>query len=267
MTPSKAAQELWVRRFLGAPGATPAAARPQEVLLVCLPHAGGSASFFFPLSRALSPVLDVVAVQYPGRQDRRHEAPVDDVPELARRITDALGPVDGRRVALFGHSLGATLGFEIARLLQARGTGVCHLFASGRRAPSRFRDERVHLRDDEGLLADVRELSGTDPRVLGDPEVVRMALPALRADYRAAETYRYAPGPPLTCPITVFTGDSDPRVSADEADAWSAHTSAEFDLRTYPGGHFFLTDHQADLIRVVRERLAPDAPRHSGRRP
>ncbi|NED01273.1 thioesterase, partial [Streptomyces sp. SID6648] len=88
------------------------------------------------------------------------------------------------------------------RLLQARGTDVCHLFASGRRAPSRFRDERVHLRDDEGLLADVRELSGTDPRVLGDPEVVRMALPALRADYRAAETYRYAPGPPLTCPIT-----------------------------------------------------------------
>ncbi|MFJ7199805.1 MULTISPECIES: thioesterase II family protein [unclassified Streptomyces] len=264
MKSSQVAQELWIRRFLSTPGATSAPARARTALLVCLPHAGGSASFFFPVSRALSPALDVVAVQYPGRQDRRHETPVDDIPELARQVADALGPVDGRPVAFFGHSLGASLGFEIARLLQARGTDVCHLFASGRRAPSRTRDERVHLRDDEGLLAEVRELSGTDPRILGDPEVVRMALPALRADYRAAETYRYVPGPPLTCPITVFTGDNDPKVSAEEAGAWSAHTSAEFDLRTYPGGHFFLTDHQADMTRIIRERLASVAPQSSG---
>ncbi|MEV0696042.1 alpha/beta fold hydrolase [Streptomyces sp. NPDC050388] len=241
---------LWLRSFHDAPG--------RRTRLVCLPHAGGSASFFFPVSRSLSPALDVIAVQYPGRQDRRHEKCVDTIPELARQIVDVLDPrPDGPPIALFGHSLGATLGFEIARLMEERGTAPAHLFASGRRAPSRHRHETVHQRDDEGLLAELRLLSGTDARVLGDEEVLRMALPAIRSDYRAAETYVYEPGPALACPITVFTGENDPKVTLDEARAWETHTSAGFDMHTYPGGHFFLSDHSAAMLKVISGRLTP----------
>ncbi|MFE9770040.1 thioesterase II family protein [Streptomyces sp. NPDC005808] len=243
---------LWIRNFHEAPG--------RRTRLVCLPHAGGSASFFFPVSRALSPGLDVVAVQYPGRQDRRREKCVETIRELARQIVDVLDPrPGGQPTALFGHSLGATLGFEIARLMEERDAAPVHLFASGRRAPSSHRDESVHLRDDEGLLAELRQLSGTDPRVLGSEEVLRMALPAIRSDYRAAETYVYEPAPPLSCPITVFTGDNDPKVTSDEARAWAGHTSADFQMHTYTGGHFFLTDHQPAMLKTISDRLAPVA--------
>jgi surfactin synthase thioesterase subunit len=249
MTTSETIRAQWIRRFLPVPDAA--------TRLVCLPHAGGSASYYFPVSQRLSGEdIDVVAVQYPGRQDRRHEPCIDDLRALADAVVDVLRPTGDRRpIALFGHSMGATLAFEVACLLERAGTGPTHLFVSGRRAPSRPRDERVHLLDDDGLLADVRRLSGTDARILDDEEIVRTALPAIRADYRAAETYRYRPVPPLRCPITAFTGDDDPKATVDEVGSWREHTTAAFDMRVFAGGHFFLAQHQAVILRVVAEAL------------
>ena len=113
---------------------------PDAVNLVCLPHAGGSASFFFPLSRALAPRVAVRAVQYPGRQERYRESNIDSVPALADEIFGALAATVTGPVALFGHSMGAVLAYEVA--LRMRRAGLAEpllLFASGRRAPSRYR--------------------------------------------------------------------------------------------------------------------------------
>jgi surfactin synthase thioesterase subunit len=240
---------LWIRSYHPASS--------DATRLVCLPHAGGSASFFFPVSRALSPAIDVLAVQYPGRQDRRSEACVDDIHELAGQIFNAFGPWTGRPVAIFGHSMGGCLGFELARMAEQKaGVVVSYLFVSGRRAPSWHRHETVHLRDDEGMLEDVRRLSGTDARVLGDEELLQAALPAIRSDYKAAETYIYQPGPKLNCPIMAFAGDEDPKMTIDEARAWAEHTTGDFDLNVYPGGHFFLAQHQSEILRMISERLA-----------
>jgi surfactin synthase thioesterase subunit len=241
--------DLWFRRYAPAPGA--------RVRLVCLPHAGGSASFYRPLARALGPAVDVAAVQYPGRQDRRRERCVNDIGVLADEVFAALRSWADRPIALFGHSMGAILGFELARRAEASGeVELVRLFASGRRAPSRRRDENVRLLDDDGLIAELRKLSGTDSRVLGDEEIMRLALPAIRADYEAVETYRYADGPKLRCPVTVLNGDADPKVTLDEAREWRAHTEAEMDFRVFPGGHFFLTDHQAAITALIAEQLA-----------
>jgi surfactin synthase thioesterase subunit len=239
----------WIRRYHSPPGS--------DMQLICLPHAGGSASFYLPVSRALAPALDVLAVQYPGRQDRRREPCIDHVPSLAREVCAALGDAAGHPLALFGHSMGASVAFEIARILEhERGIRPVRLFASGRRAPSAFREEFVHLRDDEGLLAEARTLSGTDLGILGDEEMLRAALPALRSDHRAAETYRYQPGPPLSCPITVFAGDADPKATLDEARAWREHTTGSFDFRIFSGGHFFLTRHQSQLLEIISDQLS-----------
>ncbi|MFE7192682.1 thioesterase II family protein [Kitasatospora sp. NPDC057541] len=241
--------DRWIRRFDPRPDA--------EVRLVCLPHAGGSASFFLPVARAMPQSVDVLCVQYPGRQDRRTEPLLDTVPELADRIAAALLPWIDRPLAFFGHSLGATLAFEVARRLERdKGLVAAALFASGRRAPSTHRTETVHLRDDDGLIADMRGLSGTDARLLGDEEILRMILPATRADYRAAETYVYEPGEALRCPLVALVGDDDPKVTVDEAAAWADHTEDRFDLRVFPGGHFYLADHQAAVIKVMTDRLA-----------
>ena len=238
----------WLRRYHESPAAG---------TLVCLPHAGGSASFFFPVSKALHGVYDVLAVQYPGRQDRRAEPCLPTVEELADHIAPLLRPVAERGpLALFGHSMGATLGFEVALRLEASGLVPSALFASGRRAPSRHRDERVHERDDDGLLAEVRALSGTDDGLLGDDDVVAMILPALRADYRAAETYRCRPGPPLRCPITALVGADDPKVTVDEALSWRDHTTASFTHRVFPGGHFYLVSSATEVIGVLADRAS-----------
>src|SRR5215211_355917 len=233
----------WVRRFHPAPGA--------RTRLICFPHAGGSATYFFPVSRAMSPAVDVLAIQYPGRQDRRAEPCVDDLRKLADLVVDELQSWVGRPVTLFGHSLGATLAFEVAVRLQQDGTVPLGLFASGRRAPCRYRDERVHQADDDTLVADLKRLSGTDSQMLDDDEVLRMILPAMRSDYRAAETYRYEPGPKLRCPVVALVGDDDPQVTIDEAGAWGEHTTGGFDLRVFPGGHFYLNSHAAAVMRSI----------------
>ncbi|MFJ3090579.1 thioesterase II family protein [Streptomyces sp. NPDC086838] len=249
MTTSTRPATSWLRRF------HPAEQAP--VRLFCLPHAGGSASYYFPVSRALAPAADVIAVQYPGRQDRRSEPCVDDVRRLADLVTAEMLPWCDRPVALFGHSLGATLGFEVALRLEAAGTTPRVLFASGRRAPSRPREnENVHLSPDAQLLTTIRRMSGTDPAVLADDELLRSILPAIRADYKAAETYRYEPSAPLTCPIEVLNGTEDPEVTTEEAKAWTTHTTASCTFHTYKGGHFYLNDHAPEVINLIRERLA-----------
>ncbi|KUM88392.1 oleoyl-ACP hydrolase [Streptomyces cellostaticus] len=238
-----------MRRFHPAPDS--------GVRLVCLPHAGGSASFYFPLSRALTPAVDVLAVQYPGRQDRRHEPNIDSVPELADRIFEVIRHLDDRPLALFGHSMGAGLAYEVALRMQDAGLPApVRLFASGRRAPSRDRDERLHLGSDEQLVAEVRKLGGSHAALLDDPEILETIMPAIRSDYRAAEKYRYTPGQKLTCPVTVLTGDSDPRVSIDEAAAWEEHTTGLTELQVFPGGHFFLADQSARVSGLLADRLA-----------
>jgi surfactin synthase thioesterase subunit len=239
---------LWIRRFHPSPDA--------GTRLVCFAHAGGSASYFHALSAALAPAIEVLAVQYPGRQDRRAEPFVDDLHLLAELITDALAPWTDRPLAFFGHSMGATLAFETARRLEPRDVALREVFVSGRCSPTASRAETVHLRDDAGLLEELGSLSGTDPRLLRDGDIRDMILPALRNDYRAVETYRYRAGPLLRCPIVALLGESDPKVTVDEARDWARHTTGEFDLRLFPGGHFYLNDHLGAVADLVAASAA-----------
>ncbi|WP_367127391.1 thioesterase II family protein [Saccharothrix sp. HUAS TT1] len=240
-------REAWVRRFHEVRGS--------RVRLVCLPHAGGSAPFFHPLSAALPPGVEALCVQYPGRQDRRHERPVEDIGQLADLVTAAVRPWADAPLALFGHSMGATLGFEVARRLEAEGVVPVALFCSGRRAPVVGGPEPPRRRDDDGLLDEVRELSGTDLRLLADEEVLRLVLPAIRADYRAIERYECEPGAAVGCPITALVGDADPRVGVGDADAWRDRTTGGFSLHTFTGGHFFLADHWSRVAEVIGAEL------------
>jgi surfactin synthase thioesterase subunit len=236
--------DLWCRRYRPARNAT--------ARLVCLPHAGGSAPFFLPVATALSPGVDVVAIQYPGRQDRRGERPLTSMDDLAGAIADVLGAEPELPVTFFGHSLGASVAFEVIRRFEAAGRRPVRLFASGRRAPSIASDDAVHLRDDAGILAEVRRLNGTSSALLSDDEMMRAALPALRADYEVAETYRCAPTDTVRCPVTVLTGDSDPKTTLEQAGAWQRHTTGSFGLRVFTGGHFFLTTHTEVITDILR---------------
>jgi surfactin synthase thioesterase subunit len=250
MSQLSADDNLWCRRYRPS--------RAAAARLVCLPHAGGSAPFFLPVAAALSPGVDVVSIQYPGRQDRRTESPISDMAVLADQVHAVLRRQPEMPVTIFGHSLGAVLGFEVTRRLEADGHGPVRLFASGRRAPSTYRDEQVHLLDDAGILAELRRMNGTASSVLGDDEMMRAVLPALRADYQAAETYSCPQEITVRCPITALTGDHDPKTTVDEADAWARHTTGPFDLQVFPGGHFFLTDQADRVIKILDRHFQAD---------
>ncbi|MDX2602272.1 alpha/beta fold hydrolase [Streptomyces caniscabiei] len=238
----------WLRNYRPAPDA--------PVRLLCLPHAGGSASAYHPMAMALAPAADVLAAQYPGRQDRYAEPPASSVRELAERIAEAVSGDDDRPLALFGHSMGALVAYEVALALEAAGRTPVRLFVSGRRAPSTPRTgPRLHLGSDAELLRAVRRLGGTDGQVFEDEELVQLVLPALRGDYRALETYEPRPDDRLTCPLTVLTGDADPVTPVADARAWAGHTDGPTELCVFPGGHFYLNERPEEVVGVVRRHL------------
>ncbi|OKJ72324.1 thioesterase II family protein [Streptomyces sp. CB02460] len=235
----------WIRRFHPAPHA--------PVRLLCFPHAGGTASAQHALSAAVSGALDPLVVQYPGRHDRFGEPPVERAEEIVEAVLGELPPDPADRpLALFGHSMGALMAFESARVLQGMGRPPAVLFVSGRGGPSlplpaRWSEE---LSDDE-LLAEMRLLAGTDEELLADPMLMELALPPLRADYRLLGRYAYAPGPPLSCPVVALGGDADPRVPVAELAAWERETAAGLTTHVLPGGHFYLDAGLPEVVRVV----------------
>lgn len=253
MTDSSANRQLWLRRFHEVPPGAP--------LLICFPHAGGSATWFYSVSQALAPDVAVLAVQYPGRQDRMAERAVRDITTLADRVADVLlSEPEHRPVRFFGHSMGAVVAFEVAVRLAAAGrSDPEHLFVSGRRAPTRHRDERVHLRDEEGVVEELKLLDGTERQVLDDPDVRQLVMPAVRADYQAIETYRYQPGPLFSRGVTALTGDSDPKTTLEEAGAWKELTTGTFALEVLSGGHFFLNQHTTHILNLIRDQASARA--------
>ncbi|MFC7898444.1 thioesterase II family protein [Streptomyces sp. NPDC057381] len=243
----------WFRRF--------GAAREGELKLLCFPHAGASATAFLRLSRTLPAGLDVLSVQYPGRQDRRLEEPATSLVPLAEAVAEAWAPATGRPYAFFGHSMGAVVAYETARLLAARGLPLPRrLFLSGRGAPGPSPSVHDRLTTDADVLDAVRRLGGTGQAVLRDPELLELVMPVLRADYRALGSYVWREGTLLETPVTALVGDTDPVVTVQEAMEWGRHTRGDFALEVFPGGHFYLDEQLSRLASVLSAGLLVDVP-------
>ncbi|MDI3389966.1 alpha/beta fold hydrolase [Streptomyces sp. B-S-A8] len=233
--------------------------------LYCFPHAGGSAGAYGGLSRALAGRrgsggrrISVAAAQYPGRQDRYREAPLEDLGRIADVLAAEIEERGEQPYALFGHSMGAVIAYETARRLQRSDAGPERLFVSGRGAPSKGAAPGDQPAGDQALLTQVRRLGGTGGRALADPELMRMALPALRADYRALRSYAWVPGEALRCPLTVLIGDTDPTVTTEAVAAWRELATGAVSMRMFPGGHFYLDAFTEELAELVSDAL-PEA--------
>jgi surfactin synthase thioesterase subunit len=238
----------WIRWYQPRPDA--------RFRLVCMPHAGGTASFFLPMTAALGAATEVLAIQYPGRHDRIEDPLIASIGALAEELCAVLLPRIRFPFALFGHSMGALAALELAGRLEAVGLPPAWLFVSGAGAPVPRPDRRFREADDTRLMAELRRLSGTDPKALASQQLLRLLLPAIRNDIAAAETYKPREGTLVTCPITALVGDADPVVSVDDARAWSAFTRAAFDLEVFTGGHFYLARQRHHVAEAITRRLA-----------
>ncbi|WP_434739398.1 thioesterase II family protein [Micromonospora sp. SH-82] len=224
------------------------------VRIFCFPHAGGSASAFRSWCGLVPPQAELVAVQYPGRENRFVEPLVDRMPDLVAQFLDELD-LTGSFV-LLGHSMGAAVAYELAQELRRRGReGPQRLVACARQAPTDLRPGQVHRGDDETLVAELRRLGGTHPEVLADPDLRRTVLDIVRNDYRLAETYAPRPAPPLDCPVSVFVADADPECSAADAAGWAGMTTGPTEVQVFPGDHFFLVPQRRRVVAALMSAL------------
>ncbi|KJK56576.1 thioesterase II family protein [Saccharothrix sp. ST-888] len=243
--------EDWIQNLRPAPGAA--------VRLVCCPHAGASATAFGPLSRALPSGIEALSVQYPGRQ--AGSAGFTDIGELAERTAEELAPWADRPLAVFGHSMGSVVAFELTRRLEAAGTPVVRLFVSGRRSPSDGLGADVP-RNDEEIVAELRALGGVPVRLLERPKYREAVLSVIRNDYRANSGYLAPPEVRVDCPVTFLLAADDPYVDRAAAADWQRHTGRDFKILPFPGGHFFLNDQLAPIV----EAIGADLPEQSAGR-
>jgi pyochelin biosynthetic protein PchC len=234
------------------------------VRLVCLPHAGGNAQAFHGWAARLPADVEVLAVRYPGRQERIGEPCVTTMDELAGRVTAALEHYrrgggdtdDGIPLALFGHSMGASLAYEVTVRLEAAGRGPALLMLSARNAPHRTRRTALYRAADDVLVAGVRRLGTLGGDVYDIPELRELLLPVLRADYELIETYHPADPARIATPVTAYLGEQDRGTCVDAVAAWDELADGGFTLRTFPGDHFYLAPCEAELTADIAARLA-----------
>ena len=228
--------------------------------LFCFPCAGKGASMYRRWGPELLPGVEVYGVQPPGRERRLREPAFTRMVDLVEAVTDALRSWFDRPFALFGHSLGALVAFEVARRLRHHSwPEPWHVFVSGRRAPhlARRHTPMAHL-DDIAFVTEMRRrYDGIPGEVLQHADLMELLLPTLRADITAFEGYVYEPGEPLGCPITAYGGSDDLEADCDGVAAWRQHTRAAFRYRIFPGNHFFLQSARALVLRDLAETLAP----------
>lgn len=225
--------------------------------LLCIPYAGGGASAFRTWPAGLPADVEVWAIELPGRETRAKEAPLHSRNALMRQFTDAVAPLLQAPFAIYGHSMGSLLGFQLARELRRRGgPRPVHLFMSGRRAPQLPETSPMHGLPEPQLIERLRKLGGISDAVLAEPELMEYFLPLIRADLSIVEGEPYVDEPPLDLPITALGGRSDDKASEAELDAWAAQTTGRFEREMFEGGHFYLQGSKPALLAALSRQLS-----------
>ena len=244
------AADLWLSR--------PRSRRaPARLRLFCLPYAGGGAQIYRSYAQALPADVEVSAVLLPGREKRFLEPALDSVDAIVDQLARVMAEQVDLPYAIFGHSLGALVGFELVRRLRNEGRPLpVRLFASGHRAPHvPDPDPPIRHLPDAQFIEELRKLNGTPQEAFESPELLELLLPMLRADFTAAETYAYCSDAPLPCPITALGGASDDMVTAEALQAWEQHTSGDFEYHVLQGDHFFIHQCHDEVMRILRDRI------------
>ncbi|XVQ85639.1 thioesterase II family protein [Microbispora siamensis] len=224
--------------------------------LYCLPYAGGGSSAYASWQALLGREIEVCPIVLPGREGRMLESPISSMDALVPSLAEGLAPHLTRPYALFGHSMGALIAFELARRLVAyRLPAPAMLLLSGAGPVRDPRRENTHHLGDAELLDSLRRMNGTPPEFFGNPELVELLLPTIRADLQLAETFSVPDAVRIPVPITAFAGSADPYAGPAIVGGWRRHAAAGFALHELPGDHFFVRNAET-LVPLIAGELA-----------
>lgn len=225
--------------------------------LFCFPYAGGGIVAYHAWKNLLHPDVALLRMQLPGRETRLREKPFTSFFPLIKALVSAIAPWVDSPFVFYGHSLGALIAFEVARMLRDMGKPLpFHLFISSFRAP--------HLPDPDLMISKLpenqfieclKQYDGIAPAIVKNSELMEIYLPILKADFSVLSSYHYTQKVPLPCPITAFAGLSDPKISAEEIAEWHDHTTGGFDKYFFPGGHFFINESQPEILAHINRYL------------
>lgn len=233
--------------------------------IFCFPYAGGSAASYRQWVRMSGGAFQFSAVEYPGHGMRMKEEPLSDLATLVRGIVSQIEPELDGDYAFFGHSMGASVVYQLAAELCARGIrGPRHLFVSGSRPPHHSAVDAGFDLSDAGIVRRLAELGATPPELFNYPEFREHLIRVMRADSMALANYDPAGVPMLAVPITAFGGYDDPMVSPEVLQGWQTRTNAAFQVKLYQGNHFFLFDHAEAIFAVMARAMVQAAAVHTG---
>jgi epothilone polyketide synthase C len=247
--------------------------------LFCFPFAGGGAATFRPWVQHLDPRVELVAIEPPGRQTRIDESPIRDLETFVQQLVPRLLPFLDKPFAVYGHCLGALTLFETVRtLMRAHGLAPVHVFVSGARPPDELHRSQdfettllekllklpgyslfapIHQQPDEVFAAAMLEFNViATESLLDDPELRRLIMPVIRAEFEMSSKYRYVPEEPWDVAITCLTGTRDLYVTAANARSWSRFTKRRFQLLLVDTEHFLVVDEDELVLRVLNRELA-----------
>jgi medium-chain acyl-[acyl-carrier-protein] hydrolase len=225
--------------------------------LFCFSYAGGGASLFRLWPEYLPPGIEVCPIQLPGREGRVREAPYTKLADLVQDLSEVLTPVLDIPFAIFGHSLGGLIGFELSRLLRKKSALIPgRLIVAACPAPNYPNPNApIHQLPKQEFIESLKQMDGTPEQVFEDPMLLDFFLPLLRADFAVYETYSYHRDSPLECPISVYGGLDDVSVPVQSLKTWSEQTSRSFKIRMFPGNHYFVRENLGILLQAILDDL------------
>lgn len=229
--------------------------------LLCIPHAGGGTVAFRGWAEMLPAQVEPYALQLPAREDRLREPALDDWPLMMAAVTAAVALLPSMPTAILGHSLGALIGLDLARWMEAdQPERLLHLFVAGRPWPG-HPDAAADFSDlpgmsDDALLEAMHRRYGSLSTALSHPDIREVALPTLRADLRLLASYQHRYQPPLDSPLTMLTGQLDPATPAALVAGWRNETTGDYrECRLEGAAHFFIESHRPEVVACVLDRI------------
>ena len=229
--------------------------------LFCMPYAGGGVAAYRLWHKSLPSDIEVLAAQLPGRESRLREQPLTSIAAMVESVRPAVEAATDLPYAIFGHSMGALMAFELTAALAHSGLRApSHLFVSARRSPDEPDPKfPVHPLPEAQFLDELQERYGAIPdAVRNEPELLELLLPVLRADIKAVETYLPTHGARVACAIDVYGGEHDTHPYPSQLPLWQRVADQPVRIRMFTGDHFYLNAHREALTADIAARWSTE---------
>lgn len=227
------------------------------IRLFCFHHSGGGASIYYSWIKHLSPHIEMIPIQLPGRENRFMEPLTNNLKNILNALNEGFYLYKDKPFFVFGHSLGGLIAFEfIKSIYQHYSLYPRHIIISATKAPHMpFRMKALSPLGNKALKEELKIYNGIDERILNNDELFDLFLPVLKTDFSISERYQYQSmdATRLPCDILHLSGNQDVSVNAEEIQAWRAHTTGKFEHISFSGGHFFIKEHQKNIIKLINQ--------------